>query len=391
MHLVFATSIVPAGKPTTGYEIANAAIIGALRRIGVRITVIGYIWPGQTPNDPEQTVVLGEVDVRTNTASTLQKTGWLLRAMQQGLTFASVKLRASGVDAVRQALRSIEPYDGYVVNAVQMAGAYEMLFHDRPSIFVAHNVEYRSAEENAAAASSALQRILYTREARLLREFESRLCRRSDFIWTLAEEDREMLGVARASQSAALPLVVGQREPAPPAPRRPEFDAALIGTWTWQPNRIGLDWFLHQVVPHLPKDFTVCIAGNTGGGIECDHPGVRFVGFVPDATDFLRQSRIIPLISRAGTGVQLKTIETFELGLPAVATSSSLRGIAGRPSNCTVADDPLAFAEALVHSARAPVPDLDGRGFYASQRAELDRLVAQGVDRLRNVHSGVAA
>jgi UDP-N-acetylmuramate dehydrogenase len=41
MHLVFATSIVPQGAPATGYEIANAAIIDALRRAGVRVTVLG--------------------------------------------------------------------------------------------------------------------------------------------------------------------------------------------------------------------------------------------------------------------------------------------------------------------------------------------------------------
>ena len=65
MHLVFATSIVPSGTPSTGYEIANAAIIDALRRAGVRVTVLGYTWPGVQPSDPDNTLVLGEVDVRT--------------------------------------------------------------------------------------------------------------------------------------------------------------------------------------------------------------------------------------------------------------------------------------------------------------------------------------
>ena len=61
MHLVFATSIVPSGSATTGYEIANAAIVDALRRAGVKVTVLGFIWPGASPSDPEHTVVLGEV------------------------------------------------------------------------------------------------------------------------------------------------------------------------------------------------------------------------------------------------------------------------------------------------------------------------------------------
>jgi hypothetical protein len=119
-------------------------------------------------------------------------------------------------------------------------------------------------------------------------------------------------------------------------------DAALIGTWTWQPNRIGLDWFLSDVVPHLPQNFTIRIAGKVPAGVTSNHPGVTFVGRVPDAAEFVRTGAVVPLTSRAGTGVQLKTIETFELGLPSVATKRSLRGVDHVPANCTVTDDPVA-------------------------------------------------
>ena len=37
MQLLFATSIVPDGGLGSGYEIANAAVIGALRRAGARV------------------------------------------------------------------------------------------------------------------------------------------------------------------------------------------------------------------------------------------------------------------------------------------------------------------------------------------------------------------
>ncbi len=61
----------------------------------------------------------------------------------------------------------------------------------------------------------------------------------------------------------------------------------------------------------------------------------------PTQRDFVRSCAVIPLISRAGTGVQLKTIETFEMGLPSVATALSVRGIADIPGNCVVTDDPV--------------------------------------------------
>jgi hypothetical protein len=87
------------------------------------------------------------------------------------------------------------------------------------------------------------------------------------------------------------------------------------------------------------------------------------------------------LISRAGSGVQLKTIETFELGLPAVATSRSLRGIGRPPQNCIVADNAVDFADALRGAALNAV-DVDPTRFRRDQRAALDRQVMLGLSAM---------
>ncbi|WP_214474186.1 glycosyltransferase family 4 protein [Mesorhizobium sp. dw_380] len=390
MHLLFATSIVPDGALASGYEIANAAIIAALRRAGARVTVIGFTWPGKAAADPENTVVLGALDVRTDTASALQKLAWVGKAMLSGLTFASVKLRVVSDHDVRAALEQAGPFDGYVLNSVQFAGAFEKLFEDRPSIFVAHNVEHLSARENAAAVTSIFQRLLFRREAKLLKIMEERLCRRARFVFTLAEEDRTALGVASDDRSAVLPLVTGARTPTRKGPRQIDCDAALIGTWTWQPNRIGLDWFLGKVVPHLRPGFRIRIAGHMPSGVTSTHPGVEFVGRVPDARAFVCGAAVIPLISTAGSGVQLKTIETFELGLPSVATSRSLRGIDHRPDNCVVTDDPVAFAKAL-ETAAATIRDVDGGAFHRQQVKALDVAIRLGLEKLGTVRQEVFA
>ncbi|ESY82249.1 glycosyl transferase [Mesorhizobium sp. LNHC221B00] len=379
MHLLFATSIVPDGALASGYEIANAAIIAALRRAGARVTVIGFTWPGRAAADPENTVVLGSVDVRTENASAPQKLVWVGKAMLSGLTFASIKLRAVSDSDVLAAIERAGPFDGYVLNSVQFVGAFEKLFEGRPSIFVAHNVEHLSARENAAAATGIFQRLLFRREARLLEVVEERLCRQARFVFTLAEEDRAALGVGSDDRSAVLPLVTGAK--ARKGPRHIDCDAALIGTWTWQPNRIGLDWFLDKVVPHLRPDFRIRIAGSMPSGVTSAHPGVEFVGRVPDAQAFVRAAAVIPLISTAGSGVQLKTIETFELGLPSVATSRSLRGIDHRPANCVVIDDPAGFARAL-EAAAADIRDVDGSAFHREQIRALDAAIRLGLDKI---------
>lgn len=382
MHLAFVTSLVPDGTLTTGYEIANAAIIDGLRRAGVRVSVVGFTWPGKQPANPESTVVLGSVDVHTHTASVGQRLRWLGRALAEGLTFSSVKLRQAGESRIREALQSIEPFDGYVLNGVTLAGAYPALFRDKPSIFVAHNVEHWSAAENASSARSLVGRLLYTREARLLKQLESKLCGQAAFVFTLAEDDRALLGVADDRRSTTLSLTTCSTAPLPISHRHPTYDLGLIGTWTWQPNRVGLDWFLERVVPELPHAMTIKIAGRAPAGLRSSHPGVDFVGRVDDAIAFVQGAKVIPLISQAGTGVQLKTIETFELGLPAVATRSSLRGIVDVPENCTVADDPAAFALALTHATRLRPVDGDGRAFHAAQLRSMDRQIQGGLAAL---------
>ncbi|MBS3648532.1 glycosyltransferase [Pseudaminobacter sp. 19-2017] len=389
MHLLFATSIVPDGSLASGYEIANEAIVDALRRAGVRVTILGFTWPGRKPSNPAETIVLGEVDVRNDSASAMQKVRWLAEAMKSGLTASSAKLRTIGFDEVRAAIRKAGPVDGYLLNSVQLAGAFEPCFQDKPFLFVAHNVEAQSAQQNARTAPDAFQRLLYRREAQLLGGLESRLCRKARFVYTLADEDRAALGVPSDERSAALPLVTRSALPAPAA--KIACDATLIGTWTWQPNRVGLEWFLAEVAPHLPDDFTIRIAGAVPAGMTSSHPGVSFVGRVEDAHNFVRSGKVVPLISRGGTGVQLKTIETFELGLPSVATSSALRGIAYKPENCVVADEPAAFATALRNMAAGKPRVVDGSGFHRAQLAALDRAIAQGLDALRPTRVGAYA
>ncbi|WP_269933338.1 glycosyltransferase [Aminobacter sp. HY435] len=391
MHLLFATSIVPDGALSSGYEIANQAIIDALRRNGVRVTVLGFAWPGKAPSDPGNTIVLGSVDVRTDTAPLPRKLAWLASAMASGMTFASAKLRVVSDGDVRKAISSAGPIDGYILNSVQMAAAFEGVFKDQPSIFVAHNVEHRSAAENAHAANGAFQRALFRREARLLEGVEKRLCGNARFVFTLAEEDRAELGVASNSRSVALPLVTRSQLPPAGGERRVGCDAALIGTWTWEPNRIGLDWFLSRVVPHLRQDFRIDIAGSVPSGVASAHPGVRFLGRVPDAQAFVRGGAVVPLVSTSGSGVQLKTIETFELGLPSVATAHSLRGIAYKPPNCTMTDDPVEFARALERTVDQKVSDVDGSDFHRRQIAALDKAVAVGLGKLTGPAREVAA
>lgn len=388
MHLVFVSSLLPVANPATGFDIANRVILDALREQGIKVSMLGYRSPGAELAEADGCVVLGEQEITTSRVAMSTNLRWLATALTHRTTFSSAKMLACGTPAFLAGLKELAPFDGLVLNSVQLPGAFVRELGKYPAIFVAHNVEARSAVENAGNTTSAFERLLFAREARLLAQLEDTLCRQSKFVWTLSEDDRKTLVGEDDSRSATLPLVTSMTAPQPlPRNREIRYDIGLIGSWSWRPNRIGLEWFLTRVAGLLPPQTSIAIAGDLSDMPALNtHPGVRFLGRVADAPAFLRSCAVVPLASTAGTGVQLKAIEAFEAGLPCVATNLAVRGIGQVPSNCTVADDPEAFANALVEklqdATRGNSAEMNGRLFHARQKKMLLDAVDRGVNAI---------
>jgi glycosyltransferase involved in cell wall biosynthesis len=383
LRLAFLTALIPVARPDTGFEIANAAILDALRAAGHEVVTFGFTRPGETPADPDQAVVIAQTDIENAVVTPGRRLRWIAAALRSGLPVACAKLRLAGAGRLVEAIRARGPFDAIVLNSVMLPGAFPELLTLGPCVLVEHNIEHVSARQSAVHARNPVLRRLFMREARLLERIERRLWQEVRFVWTLAEEDRAALGPSLADRSAVLPLASSGREASglAAAEPKPAYDVGLIGTWTWTPNFIGLDWFLREVCPLLPADVRVAVAGRLPAGMPPAPPGVTLLGRVPVAADFLRSCRLVALSSRAGTGVQLKTIEALELGLPAVATTLSCRGFTTMPDNVTRADTSEAFARALVTRVAAiragDRQRVDGAAFMAQQRAAL----ADGLER----------
>jgi hypothetical protein len=383
MRLAFITSLLPTGKADTGFEIANDCLLNGLREAGCDVTLFGFLRQDVTDLPPSNAVVLDRIVIENAQALTHQKLRWLADSFRLGLPVISAKLAGYGQERLLEIIDKHGPFDGFVINSAPVAGAFPALL-ERPSILVAHNVEHASARENSATAGG-LTGLLYRRESRLLEAIERRALAQACFVWCLAEEDRAMLGIADDARSAVLPLLVPSALPLPDV--EPEFDIGLIGTWTWQPNMVGLRWFLDEVAPRLSDDISIGIAGRLPPGLKTSLKQVSLLGRVPDATAFLAACRTVALASRNGTGIQLKTIETFQLGKPSVATRSSIRGLGQLPTNCLVADDAKGFAAALtklVWDVRAErTQTADGKAFIESRKNGLSAAIAQGLRALR--------
>ncbi len=390
MRLAFLTSLIPVARPDTGFEIANAAILDGLRAAGHDVTAIGFLRPGEVAADPDLAIVLDHVAIENAAVSGQTKLRWLSTAMLRGLPVACAKLWLAGRGRLVETVRKHGPFDAIVLNSVMLPGAFPELLDIAPCVLVEHNVEYVSAQQSADHADSTLMRWLYRREARTLHKVEHEACAKATYVWVLAEEDRQTLGALIAHKSATLPLVSGpDKTDAAAAPDiAPQYDVGLIGTWTWAPNFIGLDWFLKEVAPHLRADIRVAVAGRLPEGVTAP-ANVALLGRVPNSQAFLASCRTLALTSRAGTGVQLKTIEAFQIGKPAVATPLSLRGFTELPGNVRRAGEAAEFAQAvatLVDEVRlqGSTPDVawrEGQAFMARQRDKMAAVLADGLKR----------
>lgn len=383
MHIAFMSSVVTDGNPTSGFEIANEAIVQGLRALGHKVSVIGFSVPRQSKIDDKDVVVVDELNLENAAVGGLQKLGFVARAMTSGLPISASKLTAVGREKLDAAIRSCGKIDTYVFNSYQMAAAFPHL-SNQPFGFVTHNVEHVSAAQNAISAHSRLQRWLYGRDAKLLKAIETRLCTKAQFVWALSADDITTLGLPD-DKSTVLPLVAPFVEVAQKVHEK-DFDIGMIGTWSWEPNRVGLQWFLSEVAPKLPRDFRIGVAGKVPESMVNTGSNVQFLGRVDSASEFLDSVRIVPLISQGGTGVQLKTIEAFQAGLACVATSSSLRGIETLPKNCAKANGTEEFATSLVaqveKSRAGKLSKVDGRQFYDKQFSDMTSALVKGLSRI---------
>ena len=204
----------------------------------------------------------------------------------------------------------------------------------------------------------------------MLRSLEEDLCKQARFTWTFSADDTSDHDLSE-NTGCHLPLFLPMSD-AQEIYAKKQYDVGLIGTWSWQPNFLGLKWFVEEVVPKLPVDISIAVAGSVPDTPLKPDPRVQYLGRVDSAENFLNSVRIIPLISRGGTGVQLKTIEAFQSGRACVATSSSLRGIDVLPENCLQADTPDEFCNALVtlieREKAGDLPVADGADFLKKQR-----------------------
>ncbi len=368
--------------PASGGELCTARLLAALQQGGHRVRLIGRGHAGR-PGRALAAVSLGPPVPAFDTLAPWQRAASLLGALASGRASTVQRLASS---TVQQRLRRAllvpgEPAaDALVVDHLQawqwLAPLQAVLPGHLPApLLVMHNLESDGYAEQAAAASGLRQQVLL-REARLLARLEAQALQHSAAVACLSQPDAAVLR-RRAGLDGPdvvvlpgypLPPVVASDSTAVMVPQVSGRCIGLLGTWTWAPNRVALQWMLDQVLPRLPAHCHLLLAGAGLEGLDLNRARVRVLGRIDDPLAFYRAVQVVAVPSQGGSGVQEKAIEAIAHASAVVATPQALRGLGpGLPAHVHMASGAAEFA-ARCASVPSGAADLRAAATWASQR-----------------------
>jgi len=210
-----------------------------------------------------------------------------------------------------------------------------------------HYLRERRAAE--LAGDAALRRAAERTRAR-----ELAVIAQADATLVVSGQERTLLAEdapnARVELLSNLHDVAGAGKPF--AERR---DVVFVGGFRHPPNIDAVRWFVADVWPRvrarLPDVVFHCIGGDVPPEIAALSAvaGVRVHGHVPDIAPYMDGTRVAVAPLRYGAGVKGKINLSMAHGQPVVATTCAVEGMhLVHEGDVLVADDPLAFADALV-------------------------------------------
>lgn len=127
----------------------------------------------------------------------------------------------------------------------------------------------------------------------------------------------------------------------------------FAGALTYEPNRLGVQWFVREVLPLVRAVVPRCrlvVVGSTGDDVATLRAdGVELTGWVTDVAPYYEQARVAIAPIESGGGTRLKVIEALARRVPLVTTSFGCAGFDLRHGReALIADSPEQFASACI-------------------------------------------
>jgi sugar transferase (PEP-CTERM/EpsH1 system associated) len=233
-----------------------------------------------------------------------------------------------------------------------------------PSILFTHNVEAEIWRRHAENATNPLSRQLLTRQWERMLRFEREALSRFDLVLAVSEADGATFdrlypgALGRPVHVVQTGVDTRYFAPLPEVPVR-RAHLVFTGSMDWLPNEDGMAYFVREILPLIRRrepDATLSIIGRSPTPAVrrlAEQPGVEVTGSVDDVRPHLAAGSVYVVPLRIGGGTRLKIFEAMGMAKAVVSTSIGAEGLpVSDGTNIVLADDPGAFAEAVVRLIR---------------------------------------
>lgn len=267
--------------------------------------------------------------------------------------------------AIRQAMQA-HAYDLVHLDMLHLA-TYLPVIGKTPTLLMEHNVETQIIQRRADTERSTPKRWYLQRQARKLRDFETRACRAASKVVAVSDNDVAQLEQLTGRRDiVCVPNGVDTDFFTPPnnvagSGTQPR-SLVYVGGFTWYPNQDAIEYFCNEIFPAIRReapDVVLRVIGryreNAVTAALQAQGGVELCGLVDDIRPFVHDAcaYIVPL--RIGGGTRLKILDALAMGKAIVSTSIGCEGIAVTPGrDILVEDEPAAFAQAVLSLLDGP-------------------------------------
>ncbi len=197
-------------------------------------------------------------------------------------------------------------------------------------ILRSHNIEHQIWNKLAFGEKNFFKRIYLSYLSKKLYKAEIESWRSVDGIACISYDDLQFTRALSQKPSYLLPVAMSVHEPVEMTGK--ELKAYHIGSMDWLPNLEAINSFIENTLPTVLNEFPnfeFHIAGRRMPPSLHDKkiPGVVSWGEVDSAEAFARKFQIMIVPLQSGSGIRIKILEAFAMGMAVISTEQGIRGI----------------------------------------------------------------
>lgn len=216
-------------------------------------------------------------------------------------------------------------------------------------VYRAHNLEHKIWKSNYKLASSFIKRKYISLLSKRLKMYEANFVKQVDYIVSISSDDSKWLNKKSKHKTSVIPFGLNPSENN--AVNNNEI--CFLGALDWSPNINGLKWFLDRVWPLVLNKFPdtkINIAGRGASDkvLNWNYPGVKILGSIDSANEFLSKHNIMVVPLFNGSGVRIKIIEALAHQQAIVTTTIGASGLdLDNENELLIADTEKEFADCI--------------------------------------------